>query len=264
MKIGDYETHPAADLFPMMDGSEFDSFCESIRSGLRSAIIKHPDGSILDGRNRLRACLRVGTEPRFETWTDDGDPVAFVLDLNLERRHLSESQRSMIAGRIYEMERDSHGGNRRSSDSPTKSPIGDLKPKAVDVVAKRLNVGAMTVTRAVKVLREATPEVIAMVDDGSLAVSAAVEVARLPKDQQAEAARTRTRGKGTSSAKKGSSGRATGSITIPRRKYNELVALSKELRSMCSERVELQRTATIRDSSRKLHEELQSIDKKEK
>jgi hypothetical protein len=46
-----------------------------------------PDGLLLDGRNRLAACEQLGIEP--ETTTYDGDPEAYVVSLNILRRHLS-------------------------------------------------------------------------------------------------------------------------------------------------------------------------------
>ncbi len=64
--------------------------------GLREPITLHPDGSILDGRNRYRACQKAGVEPRFRTVKDD--LLAFVISENIRRRHLQKAQGAAIVG----------------------------------------------------------------------------------------------------------------------------------------------------------------------
>ena len=92
--------HPLASVFPLLEGEDFKTLTESIRAnGLREAIVLHPDGSVIDGRNRLRACLKAGVEPRFRTYDGD-DALGFVIDLNLNRRQLTLSQRAMVAAEI--------------------------------------------------------------------------------------------------------------------------------------------------------------------
>jgi ParB-like chromosome segregation protein Spo0J len=210
MKIGNHETHPAADVFPMMEGDEFDSFAASVKKNLRRPIVLHPDGRILDGRNRYAACIKHGVEPLFETWADDGDPVAYVIDANLERRHLNESQRSMIAAKIRELIKAPRGGKRESKkpNDSVKGPIGTLT--SADTAAAQLNVGARSVSRAAKVLAEGTPEVVAMVESGELAVSAAAKVVNLPEEQQMPEAKKRARAKGGTGNGKAGGGRGKG------------------------------------------------------
>lgn len=90
--------HEAANIFPLMTGAEYETFKADIAEhGLREPIWLHPDGSIIDGRNRYRACTELGIEPDFEIWNGRGSLAAFVVSLNLHRRHLTESQRAMGA-----------------------------------------------------------------------------------------------------------------------------------------------------------------------
>ena len=90
--------HEVSSLFPLMDGVGFEELKRDIvTNGLREAIWLHPDGSIIDGRNRHRACIETGIEPRFRTWDSEGSLVAFILSMNLHRRHLTSSQRAVIA-----------------------------------------------------------------------------------------------------------------------------------------------------------------------
>lgn len=90
--------HQIADIFPLIEGEEFDKLVEDVRAnGLLEPIWLHPDGSIIDGRNRYRACIKAGVAPRTRTWTGSGSLVEFVLSMNLHRRHLTASQKACVA-----------------------------------------------------------------------------------------------------------------------------------------------------------------------
>lgn len=91
-----FEVHPAADPWPMMPEDELVELADSIRAvGLLEPLVLTPDGMLLDGRNRLDACVRAGVAPT--TIVYDGDPVAFVLARNAHRRHMSKGQRATAA-----------------------------------------------------------------------------------------------------------------------------------------------------------------------
>lgn len=95
MKIGDWETHAAADLLPLLEGEAYRQLCASIRAqGLKESV-KLYEGKVLDGRNRLRACLDLAVTPRFEAWEGE-DPFEHVWALNAERRHLEQGQKAAI------------------------------------------------------------------------------------------------------------------------------------------------------------------------
>jgi len=177
--------HPAADLLPLLGDNELDALVTDIRThGLREPIVLF-EGAILDGRNRYRACQRAGVMPRFEQWTPrhPGDtPLAFVLSRNLERRHLNESQRSMIAARLANLPDGLRKDHARGAS--IEAPISQAE------AARRLNVGRPSVQRAAKLLKKGIPELIAIVDCGNLSVSSASALAELGAAEQLEIATT--------------------------------------------------------------------------
>jgi ParB-like chromosome segregation protein Spo0J len=111
--------HPLAAIFPLLSGSEFDALVENIKqNGLREAIRMHRDGRVLDGRNRWRACLEAGVECRSNTFVgSDEQLLDFIIDMNLHRRHLDESQRAMAAARAATLRRVPIAGGLEAADA---------------------------------------------------------------------------------------------------------------------------------------------------
>lgn len=169
-------SHPLADLFPLIEGKDFDELVASIKAsnGPRESITVY-EGKILDGRNRARACEVLGLQPRYSPLLGGIDPLTFVLDRNLHRRHLDDRQRASVAGKIANL---SPGGDR------SKPPIGGL---SVEKSAEVLNVAPRQVERARVVHQHGGPEVRRALDRGEIAVSVAEEIARLPAQEQAPA-----------------------------------------------------------------------------
>jgi hypothetical protein len=196
-------SHAAAELFPFMSDEELGELAADIRAhGLLEPIVLL-DGLVLDGRNRLRACEASGVEPRFVDWDGSGDPALWVISKNLKRRHLDTSQRSRIAPKLLEYyaaaakERQKEsGGDRksadrllqicsnRSEDPPASAPSRNERT-AHAAVAAALNVSPRSVAHAVTVTEDGVPELVAAVDRGVLAVSAAAEATQFePEDQR--------------------------------------------------------------------------------
>jgi ParB-like nuclease domain len=101
-----YTRHPLSAIFPTITGEEFETLKASISSnGLRQRILLSAEGAydVLDGWNRLRACVELGVEARFEFAATDADLIKISLDLNLSRRHLTAGQKAMIAAEIANM-----------------------------------------------------------------------------------------------------------------------------------------------------------------
>jgi len=87
--------HPIANIFPLMIGAEYDALVSDIAEHGQHEAIWLYEGTVLDGRNRLRACNQLGLVPEFRQYTGD-DPQAFVVSLNLHRRHLTREQRDEV------------------------------------------------------------------------------------------------------------------------------------------------------------------------
>src|SRR6266536_1314394 len=96
--------HEAADIFPEMAPEEFEAFKADIaENGLQTPIVTIPDGRIIDGRHRWRACMETKTKPRYIVYR--GNPWNYVISANLHRRHLNSSQRAMVVARIADRPR---------------------------------------------------------------------------------------------------------------------------------------------------------------
>jgi 16S rRNA G966 N2-methylase RsmD len=153
------EFHEIASVFPLMEGPEFDELCHDISAnGLIEPIWTY-HGKILDGRNRYRACMKVGIAPQYREYMGD-NPLSFVISLNLKRRHLNESQRAVIAAKLANM---NWGGDRKSEKN--KVPIDTLI--SLEQAAELLNVGRATVARVKAVEREA-PELVEKIERGEM------------------------------------------------------------------------------------------------
>ena len=93
---------PLARIFPPMTEDECAALRESIREAGLLEEITLWRGMVIDGFHRLRACLRLGIEPRFSSLPDDADPLAYVTGKNASRRDLAPWQRPIAAFRASE------------------------------------------------------------------------------------------------------------------------------------------------------------------
>jgi hypothetical protein len=58
--------HTAADLFPLLEGPDYEALKADVAAhGPREPVSTYR-GGVIDGRNRYRACLDLGREPRSE------------------------------------------------------------------------------------------------------------------------------------------------------------------------------------------------------
>lgn len=186
------DVHPVADIFPMMNEEEFAGLKEDIeKNGVRDCLTMW-QGKLIDGRNRLAACLDLGIdwEGYLEELDDDADPVAFVLSHNLHRRHLSTSQRAMVAARVLDVyEERAKERQKRKAKSVVENLPQQNGSKARDEAGAALNVSGKMVDAAATVLECGSKDLIAKVESGEVAVSKAAKIAKeVPKAQQVKEA----------------------------------------------------------------------------
>lgn len=123
------KTHPAAELFPYLPQPELVELADDITAnGLHEPILFGPDGTLLDGRNRLSACELAGVQPRFDVY-DGNDPVAVIVSRNLRRRHLTTGQRAALAVDLlpmYEGQAKQRQGARTDLQAQTHRPASPV------------------------------------------------------------------------------------------------------------------------------------------
>ena len=176
MDLHKLQIHPAAEVFPLLEGAEFEALVEDIRTnGLRMPILLDHQDRLLDGRNRLRACRAAGIEPRFEYWDDGADPLDVVISQNVRRRHLNESQRAMVAARLLPQIKVVQ------KDATSSLNVG--RHGRAGIVAGMLGVSHALVERARKVLGSGNADLIHAVDSGQLRVSAAARRLQPPRPE---------------------------------------------------------------------------------
>jgi len=171
-----YEFHPLANIFPLIEGQAYqDLMADILNYGVREPIWLY-EGKILDGRNRYRAATAMRVE--FETSEYTGDnPVAFVVSLNLHRRHLNESQRSMVGAKLANIKDGEFAGNQHVASANLPTPHISQSD-----AAEMLNVSTRMVTAATKVLAEAPEEVSHAVEAGAVSINLATQFQALPDD----------------------------------------------------------------------------------
>jgi hypothetical protein len=195
VKIGEYQTHPAADLFPLLEGDEFNALCKSIiERGLEKPIELY-EGRVIDGRNRLRACLQMSAEPEFIEWAG-GDPYEYVWAHNAVRRHLDAGQRAAIrlkfddeiralAEKRREEANAARGRTQRvGAVAPTSKATVPSTCDTRDELARRADVGSRTAQKALTVQKHA-PELADKVASGEVKLGVAYQAAKERKRRKA-------------------------------------------------------------------------------
>ena len=192
MKKQDFKVLKTADLYPFPDNpfhvvedEMLLELAESIKEfGIVTPIITRPkeDGNgyeIIAGQRRVRASELAGinTIPAFVLPLDRDRAIITLVDSNLQRENILPSERAFA----YKMKSEAMKRQGFRTDL-TSSQVG-TKLRTDDKVAQGFGVGRMTVQRFIR-LTELMPPILRMVDEGKIALTPAVELSFLKKDEQ--------------------------------------------------------------------------------
>lgn len=96
IELKKYKYHKLSNIFPLMEGENFDGFVEDMRLHGQLEIGVLFEGKILDGRNRYRACQILEIPFDCKELPDGVSALDYVISINLHRRHLTTAQRAAI------------------------------------------------------------------------------------------------------------------------------------------------------------------------
>lgn len=128
---------------------------------------------LLDGRNRARACKELNIKLNTVPYSGS-DPLGFVLSVNLNRRHLTPSQRAFLAVELKE--------KARCPNNPLLKNVEISTKLSDEALAKMAGVDRGTVADAKVVAKNADEETKRAVKDGKRTVSkVASEIRNKPR-----------------------------------------------------------------------------------
>ncbi|RHR01065.1 MULTISPECIES: ParB/RepB/Spo0J family partition protein [Clostridia] len=192
MKKQDFKVLKTKDLYPFPDNpfhvaedETLSELAESIKEfGIVTPIITRPkeDGNgyeVIAGQRRVRASELAGTNtvPAFVLPLDRDRAIITLVDSNLQRENILPSERAFA----YKMKSEAMKRQGFRTDLTSSQVVTKLRTD--DKVAQGFGVGRMTVQRFIR-LTELIPPILQMVDEGKIALTPAVELSFLKKDEQ--------------------------------------------------------------------------------
>lgn len=192
MKKQDFKVLKTKDLYPFPDNpfhvaedETLSELAESIKEfGIVTPIITRPkeDGNgyeVIAGQRRVRASELAGinTVPAFVLPLDRDRAIITLVDSNLQRENILPSERAFA----YKMKSEAMKRQGFRTDLTSSQVVTKLRTD--DKVAQDFGVGRMTVQRFIR-LTELIPPILQMVDEGKIALTPAVELSFLKKDEQ--------------------------------------------------------------------------------
>lgn len=177
-KLSPFAKHP----YQVREDAAMDELIESVRVyGVLSPLLARPKGEgyeLVSGHRRRLAAQKLGlpTVPVLVREMTDDEAAILMVDSNLQRENLLPSEKA-FAYRM-KLEAMKHQGKATS-----RQVVGKLE--SADEVGQVNGESGRTIQRYIR-LTNLVPPLLQMVDDGRIALSPAVELSYLTRDEQAE------------------------------------------------------------------------------
>ena len=178
-KLKAFADHP----YKVQDDAEMEALTESVReNGLLTPLLVRPlnngkgEYEIISGHRRLRAAERAGLNivPAFVAEFNRADAVIMMVDSNLHREHLLPSEKAFA----YKLKLEAMKQQGKRTDLTS----GQVGPKLTADTVSEQDSGSQ-VKRYIR-LTWLLPELLKLVDEGKIAMTPAVYLSYLSKEQQ--------------------------------------------------------------------------------
>jgi ParB family chromosome partitioning protein len=171
-----FNNHP----FKLRDGEEKEQLLKSIQSqGAIEPLIVRPlsesEYEVISGHRRLEICRELGIEkvPVIVRNLTDEQAISMMVDANLHRENILPSERAFA----YKMKWDATKGTVKNLSQPATRMRND------NIIAQSFGIGKDTLHRYIR-LTYLMPELLEMVDEGRIALTPAVELSYLNREEQ--------------------------------------------------------------------------------
>ena len=181
--IDPFPDHP----FKVKDDEDMMNLVESVKANgvLTPATVREKEDGryeLLSGHRRMRACELAGIDKlRCEIVEMSHDEATvFMVESNFQRTTILPSEKAFA----YKMRLDAMKRQGKRSDL-TSAPVERKSSEARELIGSEAGESREQVRRFIR-LTELIPELLELVDEGSMALRPAVEISYIPKDLQKE------------------------------------------------------------------------------
>ena len=176
-----FKNHP----FKVLDDEKMSDLVESIRvNGILSPVLVRPDGEdsyeMISGHRRMHAAKIVGLTmiPAIVREISDDEAVIYMVDSNIQREELLPSEKAFA----FKMKLDAMKRQGKRTDLTSDQNVQKFQTSR-DSLASEFGISGPQISRYIR-LTELIPDLLELVDNKRLQMTAAVEISYVDKEIQ--------------------------------------------------------------------------------